>query len=290
MTVSFSDVRTCSHCSRFWRKALLLGLTLAVAGCGGLYRQNASQWADFPNEPGTVSVMSFNVRVGGQPADAALDAIADASPDLVCLQEVTRAFAGHFEQRLAAAYPYRVFVPGPTIQGIGIASRFPITDANLLELDLPHLPAVAATVRPDAGPVHVACVHFVTPFARFGPQAGLMERYYRHRKMRVGQARALLQHIDSVDMPAIVLGDMNEWEGQAALAVFADAGFRNACHARGSRCTATWPGRAVIGPAIFRIDHILGRGVDFRPAAVLNSGGSDHYPVVARFALGAAVP
>jgi endonuclease/exonuclease/phosphatase (EEP) superfamily protein YafD len=263
----------------------LLGVALVMAGCSGLNRQDASEWADLSNEPGTLSVMSFNVLVGGRPADVVLDAIADASPDLVCLQEITSEFAGNFERRFAAAYPHRFFVPGPTIQGIGIASRFPMTDARLLELDLPHQPALAATMRPDTRPVHVACVHFVTPFARYGPQAGLADRYYRHKTMRMGQARALLQHIDSVDMPAIVLGDMNEWEGQAALTILAEAGFRNACRARDSRCGATWPGRAVFAPAVIRIDHILGRGVEFRQAMVLNSGGSDHYPVAARFAV-----
>lgn len=268
----------------------LLGVALAVAGCSGLNRQDASEWADLSNEPGTLSVMSFNVLVGGRPADVVLDAIADASPDLVCLQEITSEFAGRFEGRFAAAYPHRFFVPGPTIQGIGIASRFPMTDARLLELDVPHQPALAATMRPDTRPVHVACVHFVTPFARHGPQASLPDRYQRHKTMRMGQARALLQHIDSVDMPAIVLGDINEWEGQAALAILAEAGFSNACHALASRCGATWPGRAVPVPAVIRIDHILGRGVEFQQAVVLNSGGSDHYPVAARFAVVASEP
>ena len=90
---------------------------------------------------------------------------------------------------------------------------------------------------------------------------------------------------DQIPLPAIVLGDMNEWDGQAALTILAEAGFRNACHAKASRCGPTWPGRAVPVPAVVRIDHILGRGVEFRQAVILNSGGSDHYPVAARFAV-----
>jgi endonuclease/exonuclease/phosphatase (EEP) superfamily protein YafD len=263
----------------------VLGVALAIAGCSGLNRQDASEWADSQSEPDTLSVMSFNVLVGGRPPDVVLDAIAEASPDLVCLQEITSEFAGRFEQRFADIYPHRIFAPDPYIQGIGIASRYPLADTRLLELDVPYLPALAATMRPDTRAVHVACVHFVTPFARHGPKADLADRYRRHKTMRMGQARALLQHIDSMDMPAIVLGDMNEWDGQAALTILAEAGFRNACHAEGSRCAATWPGGVVPIPAVIRIDHILGRGVEFRQAAILNSGGSDHYPVAARFAV-----
>lgn len=35
-------------------------------------------------------------------------------------------------------------------------------------------------------------------------------------------------------------------------------------------------------PALFQIDHILGRGVRFTDVAVLEAGGSDHFPVAAR--------
>ncbi len=285
MTVQNCGVPTYRRASRFRANVLVLAVALAMAGCSGFYRQDALEWADSGGEPDTLSVMSFNVLVGGRPADVVLDAIAEASPDLVCLQEITQEFAGRFEQRFAETYPHRIFAPDPYIQGIGIASRVPLADTSLLELDAPYLPALAATMHPSTGPVQVACVHFVTPFARHGPKAGLADRYRRHKTMRMGQARALLRHIDSVDMPAIVLGDMNEWEGQAALTILSEAGFRNACHVQGSRCGATFPGGAIPAPAVFRIDHILGRGVEFRQAVVLNSGGSDHYPVAARFAV-----
>ncbi len=270
--------------------AMLLFAVLALAACSGHNRQNASDWAGDAVEPDTLSVMSFNVLLGGRPAGDVLDAIAAASADLVCLQEMTPDFADLFEARFASVYPHRVLVPGPGVHGIGLAGRFPLTDARLLTLGLPYLPAVASTMQTAAGPVRVACVHLVPPLARFGGYDSMTDRYYLNRSIRMDQARALLQHIDSAAMPAIVVGDMNEWEGQAALAILAEAGFRNACGVPGSRCAATWPGDVGYGLAIARVDHILGRGVEFRRAAVLNAGGSDHYPVVARFALMPGAP
>ncbi len=269
---------------------MLLFAALALAACSGHIRQNASDWAETVAEPGTLSVMSFNVLLGGRPTGDVLDAIAAASPDLVCLQEITPAFADLFEERFAPVYPHRVLVPGPGVHGIGIAGRFPLTDARLLTLGLSYLPAVAATMQTAAGPVRVACVHLVPPLARFGGYDSMTDRYYLNRTIRMRQVRALLRHIESATMPAIIVGDMNEWDGQAALAILAEAGFRNACGVPGSRCAATWPGDVGFGLAIARVDHILGRGVDFRRAAVLNAGGSDHYPVVARFALMPGAP
>ena len=50
----------------------------------------------------------------------------------------------------------------------------------------------------------------------------------------------------------------------------------------GRRCGPTWPGHTLNFPATFRIDYILVRGVRFADSAVLEAGGSDHYPVAAR--------
>jgi endonuclease/exonuclease/phosphatase (EEP) superfamily protein YafD len=36
---------------------------------------------------------------------------------------------------------------------------------------------------------------------------------------------------------------------------------------------------------LFQVDHILGRGLRFLRAEVRSEGNSDHYPIVAEFAL-----
>jgi endonuclease/exonuclease/phosphatase (EEP) superfamily protein YafD len=36
---------------------------------------------------------------------------------------------------------------------------------------------------------------------------------------------------------------------------------------------------------VFQVDHVLGRGVRFTRAEVMREGSSDHYPIVAEFAL-----
>jgi len=111
------------------------------------------------------------------------------------------------------------------------------------------------------------------------------KRYVRNEGIRLGQAERLLDRLDAVGLPAVILGDMNEWQGATALSRLTEEGFGNACAGRGSRCGPTWPGPVLSFPALFRVDHIFGRGVTFRDAAVLEAGGSDHYPVAARFAI-----
>lgn len=245
-------------------------------------RPDPADWARARAGESQWSAMTFNIQLGGQPAGAALDAIAAANPDVVCLQEMTPQLAESFKARLGGRYPHRYFKPGRMTQGVGIASRYPLVGGRILTLGLTYLPAVSATVRLKPGPVRVACVHLMPPFARFRKSVNVWKRYVRNEGIRVGQVRRLLKHLDAFQLPAIILGDLNEWSGQAAMTELATAGFTDACAGSGADCGPTWPGHAPPFPTLFRIDHIMGRGVGFTDAAVLEAGGSDHYPVAAR--------
>lgn len=271
------------------RRTAVLAALVAV-GVGviffNIHRQPPDEWRRATAGGEGLTVMTFNVLLGGKPAGPALDAMEAAAADVVCLQEMTPQLADAFKARLGKRYPHRYFKPGRMTQGVGIASRYPLSDGEVLKLGLNFLPAVAATVRTKSGAVRVACVHLMPAFARFRKSVGIWSRYWRNEGIRVNQARLLLNHLKPARRPTIILGDMNEMPRAAAMSVLAAAGFTDACHGSRPRCGPTWPGRFIPFPATFRVDHILGRGVTFADAAVLEAGGSDHYPVVARVIVG----
>ncbi len=268
---------------RLRRATLLCALPVAVAAVWVWpSRTTPQEWLAARPATASVSILSFNILRGGAPAAEALDAIAAAAADVLCLQELTPALAAAFETRLGTAYGHRLFEPRPGTQGIGIASRYPLTDRRVLTLGMKYLPAAAAAVELPAGTLDVVCVHLVPPQAGWWSGGNLWRKYQRNRSARLTQATELLRHLRASDGPAIILGDVNEWPGQAAVSLLAEAGFADACEGRGARCAPTWPGAVVPLPALFRIDQILGRGVVLFDAAVLEAGGSDHYPVVAR--------
>lgn len=248
-------------------------------------RTDPADWARTGAVPSQWSIMSFNIRRGGTPDVAALDAIAAAAPDLLCLQELTPELAGEFEDRFGDFYRYRLFEARAGVSGIGIASRYPLSDPSILGLGLKYLPAATATVHHGSTAVRVACIHLLPPHAGFLHGGNLWRKYRRNAGLRVRQAERLLEHLDAAGGPAVILGDMNEWPGQAAVTLFGAAGFADSCAGIAARCTSTWPGGAVPLPAMVRIDHIYGRGVRFDRTATLDAGGSDHYPVAARISL-----
>ncbi len=265
-----------------WR---LFGLALVVAISAFLIepeRVAPSDWSTHTASSGSLSVMTFNVMLGGKPAHSALDAIAAANPDIICIQELTPALARAFEARFAGTYPHRLFEPRPTSGGIGIASRYRLAGGAILELGFKAVPGAAATVRLPGGTMRVGCVHLIPPVLNLKSGVEFGERFRDNTDIRLGQIGRLLSHLDRTVGPALVLGDMNEWQGQAALSLLAESGFTNACDGTGARCGSSWPGPVMTWPAFIRIDHVFGRGVVFADAATLQAGGSDHYPVVAR--------
>lgn len=274
---------------KIFMRAFVLSVLSAMAVVGGVWilsvigRTTPVEWSRaHDSAPGGFSIMTFNIGLGGRPPAAVLDGIEAANPDIVCIQEMTHALAVEFEKRFSALYPYRLLSPGSSVHGIGIASKFPLSNEAIIREGMSHLPAASASVALGDGLVRIACVHLIPPHARPKEGETLWQRYVRNKGIRIIQAGIVVDSFEKAGGPAIILGDMNEWSGQAALSLFTDAGFADACESLPNRCGASWPGEVMAIPALFQIDHILGRGVRFTDAAVLEAGGSDHFPVAAR--------
>ena len=88
--------------------------------------------------------------------------IAEENPDLVGLVEVTSTWIGKLES-LRADYPYHFEVPDERFVGLALYSRLPLADARVLDLGLPSTPAIAATVKTQAGEIELILVHPVPP-------------------------------------------------------------------------------------------------------------------------------
>ena len=110
----------------------------------------------------------------------------------------------------------------------------------------------------------------------------LLETMDQSAELRRKQAESIVRRYAGEKTPRLIVGDMNEGPEDAALSTLEKAGFAHSC--RGStECGATFPGATSFTPAVFEIDHILGRGVTFRSGRVIRDGGSDHFPVFAEF-------
>jgi endonuclease/exonuclease/phosphatase (EEP) superfamily protein YafD len=235
--------------------------------------------------PPAWKALSYNLLYE-QPDDAAsLDAIGKADADVVCLQELTPRFAKRFAARFGRAYPHRRFEEREGTWGVGIASKHPLESAVVFAQSPHRMPAVQATVVRAGQRVTVVCVHLFPPGAKRREDAGFLDTLRENAELRRRQADALALRLASRREPLLLLGDFNEADDDAAVKRLREAGFAVACDIEGERCGATYPGGTSSWPALFQVDHILGRGLRFLRAEVRSEGNSDHYPIVAEFAL-----
>lgn len=235
--------------------------------------------------PPAHSVLAFNVLFDGADDGKSLDAIERAGADVVCLTELTPRFARAFEKRFSERYPHRVFESKKGTWGVGIASRYPLSAARVFAQKPHRIPAMEARVGFPERRAMLACLHLFPPVGKHRKSDGFLETMEKNAKLRKEQAQFLVARYAPEKGSVLLVGDLNEESSGQAVKTLEDAGFARACAVKDQRCGPTFPGATYFAPAIFEIDHVLGRGVTFESARVIREGGSDHFPVFATFRL-----
>ncbi|WP_240359644.1 endonuclease/exonuclease/phosphatase family protein [Pyxidicoccus trucidator] len=255
-----------------------IAVLLFLAACGSGIRQTASG-------PPPFKAMTYNVLYDSsfEGVEKSVDVIEAAKPDVLCLRELTPRFAWAFERRLGKEYRQRRFVPRTGTWGVGIATRHRLLRTEVFRQRPHRMPAMEAEVLVNGRRLKVVCVHLMAPGARHHKDDGLLESLPKNASLRDKQARALVDRYAKEKMPLLLLGDMNEERGDAAMKSFASAGFAHACDGPDASCGPTWPARPALAFRFMEIDHILGRGLNLSGARVLDAGDSDHCPVAAHF-------
>jgi endonuclease/exonuclease/phosphatase (EEP) superfamily protein YafD len=161
------------------------------------------------------------------------------SADIVGLSEVTPRWLVTIEDsQLPTRYPHRVVDTSHGSNGVMLLSRHPFLGELRLPVDLPALGALVGI-----GSLSVAVVTVQIPSAFESGLAAWRRAHYR-----------LLNFIDHVDGPAIVMGDFNAVRHQRVMRALEKSGFVNAHRALRSH-SQSWPAPL----PILRLDHTLVR-------------------------------
>jgi len=266
--------------------------------------------ATVPPHLDQVSVVSWNVDVGGGDLDALLES-ARGHPLVVLVQEAYR--DGALVPRLAPAAPARIapsppsghrrsivetarrhglalfYVPsmrngrgvepdGAEDRGNAILSTLPLLDFTAIELPFEHQRRVAVAAR-----VRVRDATGVESMLQsVSAHVDVQSSWQRGRFLwfgRVRQTRALLAAVAGLPDPKILGGDFNSWLGEN------EPGVREARNrfpqTPAAAAHVTFP---LLGRLGFHLDHLFFRLPPGWTAAVSridDRWGSDHYPLVA---------
>jgi endonuclease/exonuclease/phosphatase (EEP) superfamily protein YafD len=221
-------------------------------------------------DPIRLRVASINVFYANGDHRRVADFIRRERPDAVALLEMNADWRKALAP-LEKDYPHRYQTIGNAGRGITFLSRLPVKDASVLPIGVRAEPAIQATLQVQGREIRVFSVHTTWPLA---PNSA---------RRRNDQFARLADHARAVNLPLVVMGDLNISPFSPHFEqLLAGGALRSA--ASGFGWQATWPTFAP--PAAIQIDHAL---VNSRVAVEhFTRGtpiGSDHLPIIADLVL-----
>jgi endonuclease/exonuclease/phosphatase (EEP) superfamily protein YafD len=227
-------------------------------------------------------VLTYNMNYGlaGDPQGLAVIDRTDA--DVVLLQETNTSWQLAIEARLSRRYPYRDWHRAPAAGGLGVLSKYPIVDRQIVPATRRGwFAAQRVTVRSPVGVVQFLNVHLRPALNHRGsltPSA-----YIQTKPIRLNEVKAFSADLDP-SVSAVIAGDFNEADGNPATQWLRSRGYVNALTQR-QPFSSTWRWPLPLGQTLSaRIDHVYGSS-DLVPVEtrVLAAGRSDHLPVLVSF-------
>ncbi len=257
----------------------IAGNWVSVAGCVVLIMMcvgtQARRYigADPPTPAIRVSVMTSNLYLGGGSADAVVDAVRGHEVDVLMLEELTPELQDRLTVAgLPALLPYHESRPRTAASGMGLWSRYPLTDTHV-DTDFTH-PLISGRVAVPgmASAPTFAALHLAGPV----PDAGQWSREIDHLPLVLDAL--------STRSPVVVGGDFNATPDTVQFRRLFDCGYRNGADQAGAGTAHTWPADRWYPPLI-AIDHVLTRDCVATSAATITIAGSDHRALLVQVAL-----
>lgn len=260
--------------------------------------------AEVTNASG-LRVMTFNIWEVARPVDGVVEAVRQADPDVLAVQELTPAFARELDQVLSEVYSYQRLRPA-RVSGLGIWSRYPVRAEQGWPAAEPSTPGhvLGQHVALEIGErvVDVVNLHFDSPDPRVRgtpvwPFWLITGEATQDRRREVAEVAPRLRALAQGGATLAVAGDFNLTDQTPEYRSLLSSGLVDAYRAVGWGFGHTFPspaGREALRKehlpapaALLRLDYVLySRRLTARRVTVWpETGGSDHHPVVADLVL-----
>lgn len=218
----------------------------------------------------TFSIISLNVLTSNPDKGSVVSYLRDRQPDLILVMEVNADW-GLALKELDDLYPHRLFQFRPDNFGIGLMSKWPLTEPRIVDFGDLELPSIVAPIERDGQQFVLVGTHPLPPVGARGTserntQLAAVARYVRDSKKR-----------------CVVAGDFNATPWSVAFREFdTESGLRDS--ARGLGIQNSWNAKSWL--MRIPIDHVfVPQDAIVIRRAIGPDVGSDHFPVEATIAL-----
>jgi endonuclease/exonuclease/phosphatase (EEP) superfamily protein YafD len=235
---------------------------LALATQAPLYRAESP-----PTDGVNVRAMTANLMLGRAQPDTLVEA-ARTHADVLAVQELTPGELGRLSAAgLDSVFPHRVVKPGRGATGLGMWSKFPISETRPIDGYRTPLLAVKIRIPGIASDPAVVVVHPRNPW------------YVNDWHHDISRLPATLSDVDAWagDGAVIAAGDFNSTRDMHAFRNLLQHGYRDAAEQAGAGVTGTFPGHMQpwLFP-IFAIDHLLTLRCTATTVSTIGMAGTDH--------------
>ena len=236
--------------------------------------------ANVPAEAPRLKVLTFNVLRDNVHSEDVIRIIRDANADIVSIQELSPWMANAFKEQLTTLYPFQDLFPQDDYSGQGVMSRYPTSEEEYWKGGQGFMRLI---LQVDNKPITLFNPHPAIP--NFGIRGF-------NTVTRSDGINELLRRADLETNPTLIVGDLNTTDLTDDYANIT-ARYKDTYKEVGWGLGFSYPIFSVINarfaflPPVARIDYIFHdnhfQPVDMR--VLSTSGGSDHFPVFATFAL-----
>jgi endonuclease/exonuclease/phosphatase (EEP) superfamily protein YafD len=214
--------------------------------------------------------MLINVNTRNGSAELVAELIMENNPDFIVLEEINNRWVNNLQSALSS-YPYSKVHPRDDNFGIGLFSKLPFTQANILDFSAAYVPSIFAGVQTGSNILYILATHPVPP-----KDAG-------YSKWRNEQLERIAVFCRDMPRPLILLGDLNvtPWNTHFRQLI-RTSGLLNSSQGRG--IYPTWPANSPL--LLIPLDHFLhSPDITIIRKSTGRNVGSDHYPVFVDFAI-----
>lgn len=227
-------------------------------------------------------VFNLNALVSNVSYEAVAARIDEHQPDLITIQELSHEMTRSLNAHLGEVYPYQLLHPMNDPRGIGIWSRYPLTEGLSLKQGWWEPWLYSAMVDVEGEQVQLFNVHLIPIKAK--SRHVIAQRLAQQH----AQAQELHDLVSKADMPVLVVGDLNASPTNETYRIL-DEELDDAWREVSTGLGFTYPALGSIAswlPPILRIDYFWTRG-NITPVKVelLPEVGSDHLPLLGEFSL-----
>jgi len=236
------------------------------------------------NQDTELTIMTYNLFFKNRYANQSIKIIKKANPDILFLQELTPKWNSKLMKSIGNKYPYKSTIILEGTHGIGIYSKYKITNKKTLNNSSKKPYAQVVDIKINKKIIQFTNVHLASPAIAVENRDRFLSLYHQNYNLRKKQLNRINEYCftNSNDYKTrFLIGDLNTIKYEPIFKKLT-YNWTNIYDKVGNGFGFNFPNSSKLEP-VLTLDYILANGnVKAINSEVLKGGSSDHLAIIAK--------